>query len=130
MAPEVRGSNPLSHPMENILNQEKELLHKPYIVPSAPIEKDKEIEFTITIGRMLHPMKEDHYIEYIEVYKNDVLVDKINFNPAIDKEAKIYFSLKWEDNLALKVKSKCNLHGVWETVINDENKQDFIVSEI
>ncbi len=114
--------------MPEIPEQEKELLHKPFITLSKPIEQGKEVELTITVGRIPHPMDDNHFIKYIEVYQNDALVDRVDFDPRIDKEAKMYFSLQWQEGTIIEIKAECNLHGVWKTVLSDENKQDFNLS--
>ncbi len=128
VAPEVRGSNPLSHPMIEIPEQEKELLHKPFITLSSPIMDGREVELTISIGRIPHPMDDNHFIRYIEIYQNDKLVNRVDFDPRIDKEAKTYYSLEWQEGVVIEIRAECNLHGLWKTFISDENKQDFEIT--
>ena len=72
------------------------------------IEKDGE-ETIIKVGENPHPMEEDHYIEWIEVVKND------------GKKAKAYLTPKDEPKMVIKCNIEevkgariyCNIHGLW-----------------
>ena len=112
--------------MNKIPKEEVELLHKPFVTFSSA-EQGKEREMAVRVGRIPHPMEENHYIEWIELYQNGELINKISFDPKIDREAKAYFSISLGENLNFEVKAKCNLHGVWSTLINEETIKDIEV---
>ena len=107
-----------------IPDQEMELFHKPFIRLSGALEVGKEAEFAIRVGRIPHPMESSHYIEWIEIYENGKLVDRVDFDPFLDKEAKTFFSTSWRDDLVIEVKAKCNLHGVWSTIVDKKSIKD------
>lgn len=113
--------------MNQIPKQEMELLHKPFVTLSSSANEGGEKELVVKVGRIPHPMKEEHYIEWIEFYRDGKLVDKVVFDPKVDKEAKAYFSTSLGGNLNLEIKAKCNQHGVWSTLINKDNVQDIEV---
>ena len=113
-----------------MLEQEKELLHKPYITLTKPLKKGEENEFMVQIGRIPHPMEANHHIDWIEIYVNNQLLEKIDFDISIDKEAKTFFSTIWNDNTLIEIKSQCNLHGLWSTQINKDNIEDLQISDL
>lgn len=64
---------------------------------------------TITVGSILHPMEEDHYIEwiYLETSKG---IKRTKLNPKEEPIAK--FALL-EDETVVAAYAYCNLHGLW-----------------
>lgn len=74
-------------------------------IPEVTIEGDK---ITVAVGSVLHPMSEEHNIEwvYVETEKGGQMK---HFAPT--DEPKAVFSLV--DDKALKVYAYCNLHGLW-----------------
>lgn len=80
-------------------------------------EKDPKgfTKVLITIGQagIIHPTEENHWIDYMNIYKNDDLVSKMEFeNGPIRGYADHYILLK--DGDVIKVEIGCNLHGLWE----------------
>jgi len=72
----------------------------------------------ITIGQagIIHPTTENHWIDFMNIYKNDQLVSKMEFeNGPIRGYADHYINLNEGDDL--KVEIGCNLHGIWENTI-------------
>lgn len=78
-------------------------------------------EFTkvvITIGQegIIHPTEENHWIDYLTIYKNDQLVSHIVFeNGPIRGYGEHYLKLAKKD--IIKVEAGCNLHGIWENSV-------------
>jgi len=73
------------------------------------LKKDDELE--VRIGSTLHPMTEEHYIQFIEVVsKNERYVKRKYLYP---NEEPI-FPLKGYDIGDLTARELCNLHGLWE----------------
>ena len=66
-------------------------------------------EVVVKVGSVMHPMDEDHYIEFVELLQNDLVVAKKQFKPGDEPLAK--FVLDNVDNL--KAREVCNKHGLW-----------------
>ena len=64
--------------------------------------------FKVTIGDTLHPMSDEHYIEWIE-YIVDGDVCRKNLKPNDDPMA--IFNFKESSNYI--VRAYCNIHGLW-----------------
>lgn len=76
----------------------------------VPVIEEKEDGFIkVIVGSTLHPMEEDHYIEWIEVIKDGKAYRKF-LKPGDDPKAK--FKLKAEGVIA---REYCNKHGLWTT---------------
>jgi superoxide reductase len=70
----------------------------------------------ITIGQegIIHPTEENHWIDYLIIYKNDELVSNMVFeNGPIRGYGEHYILLKEGD--VIKAEAGCNLHGIWES---------------
>lgn len=70
----------------------------------------------ITIGQdgIIHPTEENHWIDYLIIYKNDELVSNMVFeNGPIRGYGEHYIHLKEGD--VIKAEAGCNLHGIWES---------------
>lgn len=75
-------------------------------VPQVEIKGNKVI---VTVGSVIHPMEEKHYIEFIEIEtKNGV--QRKNLKPG--DEPKAIFVL--EDDEFVNAYAYCNLHGMWD----------------
>ncbi len=78
--------------------------HVPFFV-----KKDNELE--IRVGSVLHPMTDEHYIQFIEVNSLDGRYVKRKYlNPTEEPT----FNLKGYDVDSLTTREYCNLHGLWE----------------
>jgi len=105
---------------ENLFPQDIELMHTPYIKLGRDFLLGEENEIVIQVGRIPHPMEENHYIEWIEVWQDGELLRREEFNPTRDKEAKIYLVLpkSLDKNKKLVIKAYCNLHGLYQTELD------------
>ena len=64
-------------------------------------------QFRIKVGAEPHPMEEAHYIQWIEVLKDDGLIRKhLKPGDAPEKEFAIQRS-------PVKLRCFCNIHGLW-----------------
>ena len=65
-------------------------------------------------------MEKNHYIKWIEIWQNNKLLRREEFNPLREKEAKIYFVVPKDIDTSkeLTVKSFCNLHGLYQAKID------------
>jgi superoxide reductase len=66
-------------------------------------------ELKVTVGEILHPMSEEHYIEWIELIIGDK-VERVYLKPTDSPEA--IFKYNGEPNYI--VRTYCNIHGLWE----------------
>lgn len=76
----------------------------------VPAVVEKENKVYVQVGEVIHPMLENHYIEWIYL-----LTDKggtFHFLKPGD-EPKTVFPLL-EDEVVLEVYAYCNLHGLWK----------------
>lgn len=78
--------------------------HVPYFV-----KIDDELD--IRIGSVLHPMTDEHYIQFIEVISED---DRYVKRKYLYPNEEPTFPLKGYDIGALTAREFCNLHGLWE----------------
>ena len=64
--------------------------------------------YKVTVGSTLHPMKDEHYIEWIElITESETLITFLN--PG-DEPVAIFKT----DEKAIKAREYCNLHGLWK----------------
>lgn len=73
-----------------------------------PEVKEDGDMLTISVGSTLHPMTEDHYIEWILVMDGDKLVERFNLNAG---DTPVVKTFKREN---LEIYAYCNLHGLWK----------------
>ena len=78
--------------------------HVPFFV-----KKDDELE--IRIGSVLHPMTDEHYIQFVEVVSEDERYVKRKY---LYPNEEPVFMLKGYDIGALTARELCNIHGLWE----------------
>jgi len=73
------------------------------------IEKDGDT-VTVTVGSILHPMEEKHYIEFIQL-----VTEARTYTAYLDpgKEPKASFDSKGE---VVCARAYCNLHSLWKNV--------------
>jgi len=86
--------------------------HIPFITAPESVEKGEIFEITVKMGKEIdHPMQEGHFIEYFDVYADDMKIASVTFTPECEAEATL--KLKLEESVTLKVAEYCNLHGYW-----------------
>ncbi len=73
-----------------------------------PIVEINENEVVVTIGSVIHPMDENHYIEWIVLETNDGY--QIKYLKPLS-EPKVIFNT---NNEVINVYAYCNLHGLWK----------------
>ena len=76
-------------------------------VPFCEIKDDKVY---VTVGEVVHPMEEEHYIEWIAMVKGNKIV-KFLLKP--NDEPKAIFD--YEENSTIY--AYCNKHGLWKKEI-------------
>lgn len=78
----------------------------------VPIISQTEKGIKIKVGDVLHPMDDDHYIEWIEIFKEKGKVVRIDLKTGDTPEVEICC----KTNL-VQVRAYCNLHGLWKAKI-------------
>ena len=76
-----------------------------------PIYEIKDNKVIVTVGEVIHPMQEEHYIEWISIQTKQGNQRKI-LKP--NQEPKVCFCICEGDKVEA-VYAYCNLHGLWKT---------------
>ncbi|KJS14916.1 MAG: desulfoferrodoxin [Peptococcaceae bacterium BRH_c4b] len=92
---------PMVHLVENTVDAAKEK-HLPVIEKSGDSVK-------VTVGSVLHPMEEKHYIEWIEL-----IVDGKSYRKFLNPGELPVTEFCVPDGNEIKAREYCNLHGAWE----------------
>ncbi|TET52556.1 MAG: hypothetical protein E3J54_06260 [Actinobacteria bacterium] len=77
-----------------------------------PIIEIEGTEVVVKIGKKAHPMEEDHFIEWIELYQNSHLLSRKNLRPG--RKPETLFHLRGEEG-SLYAIAFCNKHGAWQS---------------
>ena len=75
----------------------------------VPVVEENEGIITVTCGEVIHPMEENHYIEFMVVETNKGYSIKY-LNPGEEPICKFIIS---DDEEFISVYAYCNLHGLW-----------------
>jgi len=76
----------------------------------VPIFLDINGETEVRVGEVLHPMTDEHYIEFIEIISDDEKYSCIKF---LDPHEEPKLNVKSISKLC-KAREYCNIHGLWE----------------
>lgn len=74
----------------------------------VPVIESIQGGYKVTVGSTLHPMKEEHYIEWIELITESETL--ITFLKPGDEPVAIFKT----DEKVLCAREYCNLHGLWK----------------
>lgn len=74
----------------------------------VPVIKKDGTKVTVTVGSVLHPMQEKHYIQFIELFADGKVLRK-QLNPG-DEPVAVFETAATE----LSAREYCNLHGLWK----------------
>lgn len=75
----------------------------------VPVISEENSTVTVTCGEVIHPMTEEHYIEFMVIETNKGYSIKY-LNPG--DEPKCVFELTNDEKL-ISAYAYCNLHGLW-----------------
>lgn len=96
-------------------NQPMELLKEKTEDPGkekhVPVIEKTESAIRVKVGSIIHPMEENHYIQWIEVITNKKVYREF-LKPGDKPEAE--FKIMAE---AVEVREYCNLHGLWKSKV-------------
>jgi len=76
----------------------------------TPVVKKETNYLSIEVGALIHPMTEDHYIEFIFIVKDDTVV---RYNVKNKEFPIVKFSLEND----FEIYSYCNIHGLHKATI-------------
>ena len=75
----------------------------------VPVIEKINNDVKVTVGSVAHPMTEDHFIEWIELYVNDQVLRQ-DLKPGMEPVA-IFKGVAGEN---VSAREYCNLHGLWK----------------
>ena len=76
----------------------------------VPVIEETSKGIKVKIGSVMHPMEENHCIEWIELIANDQIYRKV-FKPGDKPEAE--FKIDINDIKQISAREYCNIHGLW-----------------
>jgi superoxide reductase len=74
----------------------------------VPVLLQNERKTIVSVGEELHPMQEDHFIEWIEIILQNGKSFRVFLNPSDEPKAEFVFNEK-----IVKIREYCNIHGLW-----------------
>jgi superoxide reductase len=75
----------------------------------VPIIEKTTTGVKVKVGSIPHPMEEKHYIEWIEIAADDMVIRRF-LKPADKPEAEFCVTAK-----KLSARDYCNVHGLWKS---------------
>ncbi len=75
----------------------------------VPVIEKIEGGYRVTVGSTLHPMIDNHYIEWIELISGDSIYREY-LNPGMDPIAEF----KTGDLAEVSAREYCSIHGLWK----------------
>lgn len=78
-----------------------------------PVIEQKNNIVQVTVGSVLHPMTEEHYIQWISLQTKEGHQRKI-LTP--QSKPQVEFALT-DGDAVLTAQAYCNLHGLWKTTV-------------
>ena len=77
----------------------------------VPLVERSGNDVVVTVGEVIHPMTEAHYIQWIELLTADKVLRK-ELKPGEKPEA--VFMVDVKDGETVTAREYCNLHGLWK----------------
>ena len=93
---------------------ENEKTHVPLIEILDEIRSGMLFAVTVKVGTTPHDLETTHFIQFIDLYVDQIFVSRITFTPAVIKP-KATFYLVLEGPVTLRAIACCNQHGFWES---------------
>lgn len=97
-----------------------EKLHVPQIKAPDKVKAGEKFAVEVTVGKELHPMGPEHWIEYVQLNIGNEPAGRTEFQSAGYMKPKVTFwiavpkSAAPKGKVTLVVYLRCNLHGYWE----------------
>ena len=87
--------------------------HTPVIQAPEKVQSGEWFDVTVTIGKEgVHPSFEEHHVEWIALFKNDVELSRIYLHP-VHSQPKVTFTIALKDSATLKVMTAPNHTSAW-----------------
>jgi len=94
-----------------------ELKHTPEIsIGDKDAKGFTKVEITVGSKGIIHPTKKDHWIDYLKLYKDGILVGELNIEPGMARGFS-GFRVNLDNAKSLKAVIGCNIHGIWENTL-------------
>ncbi len=93
------------------MNLQKENTVDASLEKHVPVVEKINGGIKVSVGSVLHPMEEKHYIEWIQAQSGDLIIKKF-LKPGDSPEAE--FEIEGEE---IEVRAYCNLHGLWQAKV-------------
>ncbi|MEE9583982.1 MAG: class II SORL domain-containing protein [Candidatus Brocadiales bacterium] len=91
-----------------------EMKHAPFLSVPSYIKANQTFYITAQVGKTVHGMNPNHWIQWVEVYADNVLISRTEFTPR-SPSAIVTVPVSVQKETTLKVLERCNLHGIWES---------------
>jgi superoxide reductase len=88
--------------------------HTPIIEMPDEVKWGEPVSVTIRVGRQPHPYQNEHHIQFIELFQNDLYLAHVPFIPVVTRP-EVTLTFVFKEGGTLRAVSRCNLHGLWET---------------
>jgi superoxide reductase len=94
--------------------------HAPVLKAPDNVKAGEPFTVEVSVGEVIHPMGETHWIEFIELNIGNEPAGRFDFQPKRYLNPKTTFTVVLgkdsapEGKLTLVVHQRCNLHGYWE----------------
>jgi len=80
----------------------------------VPVIEKTDSGIKVKVGSVPHPMEQEHYIEWIEIFSGDKLICRKTLSPGEGPEAE--FSVNAEgDEGQIQAREYCSVHGLWKS---------------
>lgn len=76
----------------------------------VPVVERNNDRVKVVVGEVIHPMENEHYIEWIEILADDISYKKF-LKPELDPKAEFDLPIGTKE---IVVREYCNLHGLWK----------------
>lgn len=112
---------------------EMEKKHLPIILEAPDfVEKGKPFEVKVKVGGIdgvEHPNMLGHWINWVELYGNEIPIAKVYFSPVLSDGYQITFRIALEESKTIKARAYCNLHGIWEGTLETKGLKEIKVKQ-
>ena len=85
-------------------------------VPKITVKPGEPVEVNVVVGEIVHPMEEEHYITWIDVYFDGKKLSRTTLSPEAMAPC-VSVKLTPGKSGMLTVVEECNLHGVWKNCV-------------
>jgi desulfoferrodoxin-like iron-binding protein len=77
----------------------------------ALVPEESCVDVVVRVGATLHPMLDNHFIEFVDCYVDDKYVSRLMLGPSVFPAGCFHLKVK---GAKVRIVEKCNLHGHWQ----------------